>query len=68
MNENNNKETEQCTLHIVSRSCSCGKNWAIDTNTYIGDHEPFVCIKCGGYLTIYQIPDGMKFKKRLGTQ
>jgi hypothetical protein len=61
------QEQEQCTIPFVRRSCSCGKSWAIDTNKYIEEHEPFVCIKCGGYVTIDQIPEGMKFKERLGS-
>ena len=46
---------------------SCEKNWAIDTNKHIKEHDPFVCCKCGGLVTIDQMPNGMKFKERIGT-
>jgi len=65
--DNKNNETEQCTIPIVRRSCSCGEKWQIDTNIFIGEHDLFICKNCNGYVTINQIPKGMKFKERLGT-
>jgi len=68
MNTDSTKtENEQCTIPVVRRSCSCGEDWGIDTNKYLGEHDPFVCCKCGGYVTIEQVPKGMKFKEKLGT-
>ena len=67
MDKNINKAQKQCTIHVVRRSCSCGKKWAIDTNRYVNEHEPLKCCKCKGYVMVNQIPEGMKFKERFGT-
>lgn len=67
MKNDNLKHKKQCVIHVVRHSCDCGKEWSINTNKFISEHEPLICDKCDGYITVDQIPEGMKFKERLGT-
>jgi hypothetical protein len=60
------KNAKQRTIYIAISSCCCGKNWAIDTDNHIEKHDSLICAKCGGYVTIDQMPEGMKFKEMLG--
>lgn len=63
----NTKNKQHYVIHYVRHSCTWGKEWSVNTNKYISEHEPLMCEKCDGYITVDQIPEGMKFKERLGT-
>ena len=65
----NSDKSQKSQLNIlaVRRSyCSCGNKWSTDTNKRPPEDLTVICDKCGGYVTVEQIPKDMKFTERFG--
>jgi len=57
----------QLNILAVRRSyCSCGNKWSTDTNKRPPEDLSIICDKCGGYVTVDQMPSDMKFTERFG--
>ncbi len=67
MEKDSLKHGKQCVIHDVRYSCNCSIGWSVNTNKFISEHEPLICEKCDGYITVDQIPAWMKFNEQLGT-
>jgi len=58
----NKHNSKQFNILTVRRSyCSCGSKWSTDTNKRPPEDLSIICDKCNGYVTVDQMPSGMKF-------
>ncbi len=65
----NKHNSKQLNILAVRRSyCSCGDKWSTDTNRRPTEDLSVVCNHCGGYVTVNQVPNDMRFTERFGNQ